>query len=73
LQQLPPPTAEPKEVVVVGDELPRLAPFFTSCRIAARIDDGVGVDNEEQGAAVALCRDPRAPIATILRAAAHLD
>jgi hypothetical protein len=29
-----------------------------SCRVAARIDNGVGVDNDEQGARVLVCRGP---------------
>jgi hypothetical protein len=73
LGQLPPPSTEPRQVVMVGDEAGFLARFFASCRTLAHIDDGVGVDNEEQGEPVALCRDARAPIAVILHASAHLD
>ena len=29
-----------------------------ACRVAARIDNGVGVDNDEQGARVLVCRGP---------------
>ena len=29
-----------------------------SCAVVARLDDGVGVDNEEQGMPIAVCRGP---------------
>ncbi len=32
------------------------APYFTQCRTLARVNDGVGLDNEEQGLPVMLCR-----------------
>ena len=35
--------------------------LFASCDVAARLDNGVGVDNEEQDAPVAVCRGPVAP------------
>jgi len=52
----PPEGAAP--VVAVGlppGELARLR----GCREAARIDNGLGVDNEEQGTAVMVCQGPR--------------
>jgi 4-amino-4-deoxy-L-arabinose transferase-like glycosyltransferase len=52
----PPPNGS-APVVAVGlpaADLPRLR----GCRSAARIDDGVGVDNEEQGKRVVVCRGP---------------
>lgn len=73
LQQLPPPPGRPRTVIVVGLQADSLAPNFISCRVAARIDNGVGVDNEEQGAPVALCRGLRVDGAELLRRAAHLD
>ena len=39
----------------VGDGV-ELAPAFTGCRRLARINDGVGLDNDEQGRPVLLCR-----------------
>jgi hypothetical protein len=44
-------------VVTVGLSREELLEWFGSCELAARIDNGVGVDNEEQGAPVHVCRD----------------
>ncbi len=33
--------------------------MFDSCRIVDRLDNGVDVDNEEQGEPVAVCTDPQ--------------
>jgi hypothetical protein len=72
LGELPVPDVQPAAVIVVGRQLPVLAPRFASCREVARLDDGSGVDNEEQGAPVALCTgSPRLP--ALVAAARHLD
>ncbi|MCB5911380.1 hypothetical protein [Streptomyces pinistramenti] len=34
---------------------------FGRCAVLARIDNGLGIGNPEQGTAVSVCRDPRAP------------
>jgi hypothetical protein len=44
-----------RTVVVVGGQLPRVEPFFERCDIDTRLDNGVGVDNEEQDMPVAIC------------------
>jgi hypothetical protein len=51
----PPQGAGP--VIVVGYDRP--AYDFTGCRRAASIDNGLGVDNEEQGNVVWVCGSPR--------------
>ena len=48
------------------------APEFTGCRTLGRIDDGVGLDNQEQGLPLLLCR-PTAPWATLWPRLTHLD
>ncbi|MEV5703786.1 glycosyltransferase family 39 protein [Actinoallomurus sp. NPDC052274] len=53
----PPPEAA-TVAVVVGLPLPYLQARFGSCTVAGVLDNGVGVDNEEQGRIIAVCRDP---------------
>jgi 4-amino-4-deoxy-L-arabinose transferase-like glycosyltransferase len=60
-------------VVMVGDQLDEVADLFASCEVVDRLDDGVDVDNEEQGAPVAVCRDPRGPWASLWPRFQHLD
>jgi 4-amino-4-deoxy-L-arabinose transferase-like glycosyltransferase len=51
------PPADDTHALVVGFEGPAdAAPSFADCRTLARIDDGVGLDNDEQGLPVQLCR-----------------
>ena len=52
----PPPDGS-APVVAVGLR-PRDLVHLRACRVAARIDNGVGVDNDEQGARVLVCRGP---------------
>jgi 4-amino-4-deoxy-L-arabinose transferase-like glycosyltransferase len=52
-----PPPARDRNVLLVGYEDPaEAAPHFVSCRTLARVDNGVGLDNQEQGLPVMLCR-----------------
>jgi hypothetical protein len=46
---------------------------FASCRLAATVDNGVELDNEEQGGAVFLCERPRRPWRQAWPALSHLD
>jgi len=59
-------------VVFVGGELDYASRFFT-CHVVDRLDDGVGVDNEEQGEPVAVCTGPRAPWPVLWSRLHHLD
>jgi hypothetical protein len=52
------PPASASVAVFVGGQLVSARTRFRSCTVAARLDDGVGVDNEEQGEPVAVCRGP---------------
>jgi hypothetical protein len=54
-----PPPDSATVVVAWTQNLPELSRFFASCDRMAVMDNGVGVDNEEQGSVVAVCRDPR--------------
>ncbi|MCP2264940.1 glycosyltransferase family 39 protein [Promicromonospora thailandica] len=46
---------------------------FDSCTQRARLDNGVGVDNEEQGVAVLVCRDPVGGWDAVWPGLRHLD
>jgi Dolichyl-phosphate-mannose-protein mannosyltransferase len=56
----PPPT-EAGTLIVVGLDEGDLRRWFGDVELAARIDNGVGVENDEQGEAVWLVRDQRVP------------
>ena len=60
-------------MVIVGYQFDDVRGLFGSCEVVARLDNGVGVDNEEQGAPVALCRDPRMPWSALWPRFRHLD
>ncbi len=55
-QARPPDSAQ--VVVFVGAQLPDARRLFRSCVGAGRLDNGLGVDNEEQGRPIAVCRGP---------------
>ncbi len=59
----PPDTGGP--VVLVGFDEAFLRTVFADVRQAATIDNGVGVDNDEQGTPVWVAREPRGPWAEI--------
>lgn len=59
--------------VVVGGQLSSVATFFASCSVRAHLDNGVGVDNEEQGEPVALCTGLKDSWARVWPQLRHLD
>jgi 4-amino-4-deoxy-L-arabinose transferase-like glycosyltransferase len=59
----PPETGGP--VIAVGLPEERLQPFFGQVRLAGRIDNGLAVDNDEQGAPIWICRRQLLPWAQI--------
>jgi 4-amino-4-deoxy-L-arabinose transferase-like glycosyltransferase len=65
------PSGSSGPVIVLGDRAPYGA--FEGCRPAATIDNGVGLENEEQGGTVFLCTRPRLPWAVLWPRLAHLD
>ncbi len=60
-------------VVLVGGQFGSVEREFASCDIVDRLDNGVGVDNEEQGQPVAICRRPLQPWAVLWPHFKHLD
>lgn len=62
-----------RTVLVVGYQLQSVRDLFASCRVLTRLDNGVGVDTEEQGAPVAVCTGPRLPWDRLWPRFHHLD
>jgi 4-amino-4-deoxy-L-arabinose transferase-like glycosyltransferase len=61
-----PPPADRTVVVHVGDWRPAdWSRFFVGCHVVATIDNGLGIDNGEQGSSVSVCTDLRAPWTTL--------
>jgi hypothetical protein len=67
----PPQTA--RTVVVVGGQWGQFRHLFRSCRLQDRLDNGVGVDNEEQGEPVGVCEGPQESWAQMWPRLRHLD
>lgn len=51
-----PPATDTRALVLGYENGTDAAPYFQQCRTLATIDDGVGLDNDEQGLPVMLCR-----------------
>jgi Dolichyl-phosphate-mannose-protein mannosyltransferase len=54
-----PPAADTRALIVGFDGAADAAPAFADCRVLTTIDDGVGLENDEQGYPVMLCRPTR--------------
>jgi hypothetical protein len=68
----PPDSA--RTAVTVGDNPYSIArEHFGSCEVRGRLDNDVGVDNQEQGEPVAICRDLRGSWRQIWPAFLHYD
>ena len=52
-----PPAGSAGPVIVLGYDVADASRYLTGCRVAARID--TGVDNDEDGGPVLVCRGPR--------------
>lgn len=61
----PPPETATTVLLVGWFDESEAARLFTTCRTAARIDNGVGLDNDEQDAPVRVCSQPARPWAQI--------
>jgi hypothetical protein len=59
--------------VVVGLDGSELSQVFGSCAVAATLDSDTGVDNEEQGRHVVVCRDPKQSWASLWPRFHHLS
>jgi 4-amino-4-deoxy-L-arabinose transferase-like glycosyltransferase len=61
LYRFGPPPDTATVVLLVGYHRDRVAGWFAGCAELARLDNGVGVDNEEQGNPILVCRQPHQP------------
>jgi hypothetical protein len=69
----PPPESATVVVVVFEDGRTLLGRSFGSCTASARLINGVGVDNEEEGATVWICRQPVASWGNLWPSFQHFD
>ncbi len=60
-------------VVFVGGQYGDTGRWFDSCTVRAHLDNELGIDNEEQGEPVAVCRGPKAPWPQLWPRLHHLD
>jgi 4-amino-4-deoxy-L-arabinose transferase-like glycosyltransferase len=60
-------------VVAVGGQYLEVRRMFAGCAVRARLDNGVDVDNEEQGLPIAVCTGPTAPWTVLWPRLHHLD
>ena len=59
--------------VIVGGQLPDVRGEFASCAVATHLHNRAGVDNEEVGVPVAVCRGPKRPWSTLWQHFQHYD
>lgn len=60
-------------VVYVGEQYEYARPWFGACALATTLENGVDVDNEEQGVPVGVCRDPVGGWGAVWPRVRHLD
>jgi 4-amino-4-deoxy-L-arabinose transferase-like glycosyltransferase len=68
----PPPDTE-KTAVVVGLDSFETRRYFRGCRVRARIDNGLGLNNDEQGRSVWICSGERRPWSSLWNSLRHYD
>lgn len=73
LHRLGRPADDVGSVVVVGGQTVWVDRFFDTCTGVGVLDNGVGVDNEEQGLPVLVCTGPQEPWPRLWERFAHLD
>ncbi|WP_438489084.1 ArnT family glycosyltransferase [Streptomyces sp. S186] len=56
-----PPPERADVVIAVGIDPARLAAGFRSCAVAGHLDNGLGIDNPEQGVPITVCRGLKQP------------
>jgi hypothetical protein len=60
----PPPDSMTGAVLVVGGQ-PMQSPLLTGCRVVASNDNGIGLENEEEGTPLTLCSGTTAPWSSV--------
>jgi hypothetical protein len=72
LGMLSPPPSNTRRVVFVGAQYPRAQQLFRHCEVEGRLDNGVGMDNEEQGQPIAVCTGATVGMAELMVRLRHL-
>jgi hypothetical protein len=67
------PAADADTIVMVGGQGENVTGYFEECTLAAELDNGVDVDNEEQGEPILVCAGPKAPWSELWPHFRHLD
>ena len=67
------PADDVTTVVLVGGQLPHATGLFDACETATTLSNDRGIDNEEEGQPVAVCRDPVLPWPDLWDELRHLD
>ena len=73
LYRFGPPPDTATVALFVGYDHERVAAWFADCTELTRLDNGVGVDNEEQGNPVFVCRQPHQPWHAMWSQLQHYD
>ncbi len=73
LWDLGPPPGDGDRVIVVGGQLNAARSLFASCEVKGRLDNGLDVDNEEQGQPIALCLGLTSPWSDVWPLLRHLS
>jgi len=68
----PPPNSD-TSVVLVGFEREQAQAWFVGCALRARINDGIALNNNEQGAPVLVCDGERRPWSELWLSLRHYD
>jgi hypothetical protein len=68
-----PPASATVAVVVGIDDDQFVVSQFASCEVRGSLDDGVDIDNEEQGRVIRVCRGPVLPWPQLWPRFRHLD
>lgn len=67
------PADSVRVVVLVGGQSRTVSEHFETCREVDELDNGTGVDNEEQGQPIMVCEGPEEPWGQLWPRFAHLD
>jgi hypothetical protein len=69
----PPPEDSTNTIVVGHWDSGSVSELFGRCQLFGRVDNGIGLDNEEQGAGIWICRDRTRPWHELWPLLRHLD
>jgi Dolichyl-phosphate-mannose-protein mannosyltransferase len=73
LGELSPPPEDATTVVFVGGQVVEVRDAFGACDVVDHLDNGVDVDNEEQGQPISVCHERTLPWSEIWADLQHLD